>query len=182
MALVVLLVVAAVTDLKYGKIYNIVTYPGVAVGLIGHTLAGGLTGQGYWFGLTGSLLGLAVGFVPLMIAWKAGGIGGGDAKLMAGIGALMGWNFALATLFYGLIAAAIMAIVVMIRRRVVVQTLRRMWRFIYLAFTPSKPAPPTSDESPKVAFGLALCFGAVAAIVEILLMREMPLSRVLGIF
>lgn len=180
--LVVLLVVAAFTDLKCGRIYNAVTYPAVAIALIGHTLAGGLHGQGQWFGLVGSLAGLAAGFVPLLIAWKAGGIGGGDAKVMAGIGALMGWKFALATLFYGFLAAAIMAIIVMIRKKVVVQTLTRMWRFVYLAFTPSKPAPPTAAESPKVAFGVALCFGAAAAIAEFLLTSNEPLSKILGIF
>ena len=170
--LVPLLIVAAATDVKYGRIYNAVSYPGVAIGLIGHTLIGGLTG---WdgqagmpgeLGLIGSLAGLAVGFLPLLVAWQAGGIGGGDAKISGAIGSLMGWQFALTTLFYGLIAASLMAFAIMIRRRIVWKTLQRIARFVYLAFTPAKPASPVAEDSPKVAFGLALCFGAAASVVH----------------
>ena len=179
--LVALLIAAAATDLKYGKIYNVVTYPAVAVGLIGHTLCGGLTGDdARWMGLTGALAGLAAGFLPLLAAWKAGGIGGGDAKVMAAIGALMGWRFALATLFYGLIVAAIMAFAVMIRRRIVWATLKRLGRFLYLVLTPTKPAAPVTQDSPKIAFGLALCFGAAAAVVEAMIRGGMTPGRILG--
>jgi prepilin peptidase CpaA len=174
--LVALLVVAAVTDLKYGRIYNAVSYSGIAVGLIGHTLMEGAGWPEGQLGLLGSLAGLAVGFLPLFVAWKAGGIGGGDAKISGAIGALMGPKFALLTLFYGLIAAAVMAFAVMIRRRIVWETLKRIGRFVYLALTPAKPSAPVTPDSPKVAFGLALCFGAAAAVVDELL----SLSRSLG--
>lgn len=160
-----LLVVASITDLRYGRIYNVVTYPAVAIALIGHTLVGGIGGVSDGdFGLAGAAVGLAVGFLPLLAAWLAGGIGGGDAKVMAAIGALGGWRFALDTLFYGLAVAAVMAFAIMIHRRILLQTLKRVAAFVYLAFTPSKPANPTTQQSPKIAFGLALCIGAAIAL------------------
>ena len=61
--LAVTLVIAAVTDVRSGKIYNVVTYPAIAVGLIGHTVLGGLMGDaGSPLGLSGSAAGFAVGY------------------------------------------------------------------------------------------------------------------------
>lgn len=169
-ALAVVLVAAAVTDVRTGLIPNAITYPAVAAALVGHTLAAGLTGQsGSGMGLAGALLGLAVGLLPLLAACLAGGIGGGDAKLMAAVGALMGWRFALATLFYGFAVAAVMAVIVMVRRRIVRRTLGRVGRFLLLVAVASKPADPATADSPKVPFGLALCLGAAAALTEWLL-------------
>jgi prepilin peptidase CpaA len=163
--LAVVLVVAAVVDVWKGKIYNVITLPAIAVGLIGHAMVGGVTGSEREMGLAASAAGLATGFLPLMVAWMAGGIGGGDAKLMAAVGALAGWRFALATMFYGFLIAALMAIIVMLKRRIAKRTMARIFRFLYLVFTPARPADPVTDESPKIPFGLALCIGAAAALV-----------------
>jgi prepilin peptidase CpaA len=166
----VVLIIASVTDVRTGKIYNWLTYPAVAVGLIGHTLLGGLTGEGSAaLGLTGSLLGLAVGFGPLLLAWFAGGINGGDAKLMGVLGALTGWAFTLSAMFYGFAVAAVMSLIVMVRRRVLLRTLKRVGRFLYLSFSPNRPADPATPESPKIPFGFALCIGSAIACVEFLL-------------
>lgn len=175
--LAVVLVAAAITDVRSGKIFNMVTYPAIAVGLVGHTIAGGFAGHSLAggifggekaIGLAGSVVGFAVGFVPLLVAWMAGGVGGGDAKLMGAVGALTGWSFTLSAMVYGLLVVAVMAIFVMIRRRIAMATLGRIWRFLYLSFTPGKRAGPSGPESPTVPFGLALCIGSVAALVELL--------------
>ena len=170
--LAVTLVVASVTDVRNGKIPNWVTYPAVAIGLIGHTLVGGWAGQGdtgLIFGLQGALLGLAAGFGPLFVAWWAGGIGGGDAKLMGAIGVLGGPAFAFSAMFFGFAAAAIMALIVMLRRRLVRRTLTRIGRFLYLVVLRGKPSDPATADSPKIAFGLALCIGSATALGELLI-------------
>ncbi len=185
--LAVVLVTAAVTDVRWGKILNVVTYPAIAAGLLGHTLLElghdwllrKLGVEVYSIGLVGSLAGFAIGFLPLLVAWLAGGIGGGDAKLMGAVGALTGVEFTLSAMFYGLVIAALMAIFVMVRRRITVSTLGRIWRFLYLSFTPAKGADPSTPESPKVAFGLALCIGSAAALVQALL-RQKFLFEVTG--
>ena len=89
-------------------------------------------------GLAGAAVGLAVGFLPLLAAWMAGGIGGGDAKLMGAVGALAGWRFALAAMFYGFLIAGVMAVAVMLKRRITRKTLARIFRFLYLVFTPAR--------------------------------------------
>jgi prepilin peptidase CpaA len=162
--LAVTLVVAAVTDIRTGKIYNWITYPAVLTGLAGHAITGGLWGGKDHLGLAGSLGGLVAGFGPLLLAWMAGGIGGGDAKIMGAVGALVGWKFAVTSLFYGLAAAVVMAVVIMIRKKVVRDTFGRIWRFFLLWFGKAKPDVPTTPQSPTVPFGLALCLGAAAAL------------------
>jgi len=167
--LAVVLIAAAASDIRAGKIYNRVTYPAVLLGILGHVLIGGTDFHGQRMGWVDSLTGLAVGFVPLFMAWQAGGIGGGDAKLMAAVGALTGWEFTLASMFYGFVVAGIMALVVMLRRRITRRTLGRVWRFLVLAATPGKPGDPAGQDSPKIAFGLALCIGAAIELTDVCL-------------
>jgi prepilin peptidase CpaA len=84
--------VAAVSDLATRKIPNIVTIGGVVMGLAAHTAAGVVDG-----GLRGGLRGLAFAVVGAMacgllpfLGWRKGEMGGGDVKLFAAIGALVG--------------------------------------------------------------------------------------------
>lgn len=169
LVLAVILVLAAVSDIRTGRIRNYLTYSAILVGVIGHALLPGKDFHGYDIGLTDSLMGFAAGFVPLFIAWRAGGIGGGDAKLMGAIGALSGWEFTLASMFYGFIIAGVMAAVVMMRRRIVKRTLGRVWRVLMLITLRTKPEDPATEDSPKIAFGVALCIGAALELLDVLL-------------
>lgn len=161
------LVAASITDVKSGKIWNAVTIPAALIGLLGHTVVGGINGAGgERIGLIGSSLGLAIGFLPLLTAWKMGGIGGGDAKLMGAVGALTGWRFTLAAMFYGFLVAGIMALIVMLRHKILGRTLKRVWRFLLMAASGGRPVDPADDDSPTIAFGLALCVGSALAMLE----------------
>jgi prepilin peptidase CpaA len=77
-------------------------------------LAGGFGWQigqyGFWPGAGYALAGTAVGFSIFLIFYLLGGMGGGDVKLMAGFGALLGtygvlWAALLTAFAGGLIAA-----------------------------------------------------------------------------
>lgn len=167
-AVLAVTIAAAVLDRKTGKIPNWLTYGAIAGGMVVHSLLGGLHGQeGADMGLAGAMLGLLAGFVPLALIWRAGGIGGGDAKLMGGIGALGGWEFVLSAMLYGFLATAVMAVVVMIRKRIVLRTLRRILHAAVLVLIPgARPADPTTPDSPRVPVAVGFCIGVLAAIVE----------------
>ena len=167
--LVVVLVAAAIDDVRTSKIHNWITYPAVLAGLVGHCCYGGVDLHGRQLGFDGALIGLAVGFGPMFIAWRAGGVGGGDAKLMGAVGALVGWEFALASLFYGFVIAGVMALVVMLRRRILRRTLGRVWRFLMLLMMRAKPGDPSGADSPTIAIGLALAVGAALELIDVLL-------------
>lgn len=78
---------AAFTDLRTGRIPNWLTLTAMLVGLLFHGVGTGIAGLGV------SLVGIAVCAVPPGIVYKASdgrGIGGGDLKLFAALGALLG--------------------------------------------------------------------------------------------
>ena len=77
----IVLVVAAVIDGKQLKVPNWITFPMILSGWVYSAYAFGFEGIGW------SLVGTAVGLAVLMPAYAIGGMGAGDVKLMAGIGA-----------------------------------------------------------------------------------------------
>jgi prepilin peptidase CpaA len=76
--------VAAVTDARTGLIPNWLTLPSLLGALLVHGLIGGPGALGW-----ATLSGLSCGLVPLFL-FRAGAIGGGDVKLFAVLGALVG--------------------------------------------------------------------------------------------
>ena len=179
-ALGAMLVAAAVTDLRSGKIPNYLTYPAILLGLVGHGLGGWLTDPPVGLGVSEAVLGLVVGLVPLLLCLRSGGIGGGDAKLMGAVGALTGWRFVLAAMVYGFLVAGVMGVVVMIRRRIVRRTLRRVLHALALLLTPgAQPADPTDEQTPRIPLAVALCLGTAAAMIEQAILR-FPGSVFLG--
>jgi len=164
--LAITVIIAAITDLRSAKVFNWLTYPMLLGGLFAHAVLGGWDGGPYdAVGLRESLLGI-VWCWPLLIAWLRGGIGGGDVKLQAGIGAIAGQAFALSVLFYGLIVAGLMAVVVIIHRRRTKQTMGRIFRFLVLAAVRAKPGDPAAPDSPTIPLAFALCLGVLAATIQ----------------
>lgn len=83
-ALVTVLVVAVVVDLRSSRIPNWLTFPAMGFALAAHTWLTGVHGTLF------SLAGLGAGFGLLLLVYLAGGIGAGDVKLMAAVGAMVG--------------------------------------------------------------------------------------------
>jgi len=99
----VALVVAAVIDGWKLKVPNWLTFPLIISGWVFSAIYFG------WAGLGWSLLGTAVGLALLLPAYAIGGMGAGDVKLLAGVGAwVWGTNtflaFCLSAIFGGIIA------------------------------------------------------------------------------
>ena len=86
---VVIVLVSAGTDLWKFRIYNALTVPLFLSGLIYHSFAGQVAG------LTCSVMGLLAGTLPFLPLYLKGGMGAGDIKLMAGVGAWLGPWFTL---------------------------------------------------------------------------------------
>jgi prepilin peptidase CpaA len=86
-----------------------------AVLLLTGTLLGGFC-RG-WSGLADGLLGAVLGFVVFLIPYGLGGLGGGDVKLMAGFGALIGAHGVLPALLLVSIAGAATSIVYLLWTR-----------------------------------------------------------------
>lgn len=100
----VVLIVAAVIDGAILKVPNWLTFPFIICGWIHCTIQGG------GWGLLYSLAGTFVGMMLLLVLRNVGGMGGGDVKLLAGVGAWLGtvvtlYAFAATAIVGGIMAA-----------------------------------------------------------------------------
>ena len=101
----VTLVVAAVIDGLQLKVPNWITFPMI---LSGWVYSYTLSEYPGWEGLVYSLIGTAVGLALLLPAYAIGGMGAGDVKLMAGIGA---WVWGTHTAYSFVVTAIVGAII-----------------------------------------------------------------------
>lgn len=173
--MVAVTIVAAVVDLKTGLVPNRLTYPAILAGLLFWPLAGFLVGgwDVAWACTKGSWIGMFCGLIPYALLVLTAGLGGGDMKLMAAVGAWSAsWEVVLSTTVYALIVAVVMAIVIMVRKGVVKQTLGRVIGAALLASARIKPALPR--DSPTVAFAAAVAVGVVVAGAEQMLGWDSP--------
>lgn len=175
--LTVVLLAAAVCDARTGLVPKVVTYGGTVAGLVLWT-ATGLLREG-WPGAGGylvtALVACAAGYIPFAVIFAAGGLGGGDVKLMAAVGAISAsWKLVLATSVYAFVLMFVMAVAVMVYRGIVWRTVKRIVSAALVALARVKPELPT--DSPKIPFAVATCVGGVVAGVEYLLRVDLPWS------
>jgi leader peptidase (prepilin peptidase)/N-methyltransferase len=106
------LLVVALIDFDHKIIPNTITLPGIAVGL-------GLSVWALPITPLASLLGLLIGgtLFYLIALVSKGGMGGGDIKLIAMIGAFLGWQGALFTIFSGALVGSLVGMMLMLLGR-----------------------------------------------------------------
>lgn len=156
------LVVAAVIDGKQLKVPNWLTFPFIISGWIYSFVAFGLDG------LLWSLGGTAVGLVLLLPAYAIGGMGAGDVKLLAGVGAWMHathttWAFAYSAVIGAVIAVGMVAYSKSFRKH-----LDQFWMIlneILVIRNPTKLAEIAADRKPTMyllPYGIPIAIGSIA--------------------
>ena len=107
-AVVVLTLIAMVSDLRTRTLPNWLTVSGFVIGVLFHVITGGWGGLGFAMG------GFAVGFGILLLLWLIGGGGGGDVKLMGAVGAWLGPQMTLIVFLLSTMFAVMGSIAVLI--------------------------------------------------------------------
>jgi prepilin peptidase CpaA len=111
LAAVALTAVAAVCDLRTGHIPNWLTFGSLLSAAFAQAIVGALHGgsAGLGQGVADAALGVAVcGVVPAIVFYR-GGMGGGDVKLFAALGALCGARAGLLAESYSFVIALLLA-------------------------------------------------------------------------
>jgi leader peptidase (prepilin peptidase)/N-methyltransferase len=110
------MIVLFAIDLEHHLLPDVITLPGVVLGLI--------FAISFPPGVVVSLLGILLGGGSLWLIGEAyyryagqEGMGGGDVKMLAMIGAFLGWKLVLVTLVFSSIAGALAGLVVIASRR-----------------------------------------------------------------
>ena len=97
------LVIITAIDIEHQIIPDVITLPGIALGLAVGT---------YTIGYADSLLGFFVGggLFYLLAVLSNGGMGGGDIKYISAAGALLGWQKVLLVIFIGALLGSVVGV------------------------------------------------------------------------
>jgi prepilin peptidase CpaA len=143
---------AAVTDFRWRRIPNWLTYPAVPIAIALHWKIAGA--HAALLSLAGAALGFAI-LIPFLLL---GGLGGGDCKLVAALGAFFEPRRLIVILFFALIVNLLMAVVVIFWNRKFGQSARNFARLTSALFLFRSPGADLTIENPqasKVPFGIA---------------------------
>jgi leader peptidase (prepilin peptidase)/N-methyltransferase len=111
-----MLVVLFAIDLEHHLLPNVITLPGIVLGLIASAVLPP--------GIVDAFIGVLIGGGVLWLIGEAyyrysghEGMGGGDVKMLAMIGAFLGWKLVLVTLVLSSIVGSIIGLIVIVVKR-----------------------------------------------------------------
>ena len=163
-ALVVLTVgvIACVTDLRTRRIPNLLTFGAAVLGIGFHGFVGGVSGA------QSAALGWLVGTVLFLPFFMLRGMGGGDVKLLAALGAWLGPVGAFWLAIYASLAGGAMALVVSLSRGYLTTALRNLGQLLqFWILVGPKPMPALTLErgdAPRLAFAVPMLVGTMVTL------------------
>jgi prepilin peptidase CpaA len=152
---------ACVTDVRSRRIPNWLTFGAAAAALVFHTAAP--AGGGFVFAVAGWFLGALIMFVPFALR----GLGGGDVKLVAALGAWLGPMSAIWLGLYAGVAGFCMAIIVAAYHGYLRTAFRNVW-FLLQHWTvngirPLEEISLEGSSGPRLAYALPIFAGLLVA-------------------
>ena len=155
---VILVVFAAITDVRSQRIPNYLTLSGWGIGLLYHVYASGTDG------LMFSLGGLILGICLLLIFYMVGGVGAADVKLMGAIGALLGWEGVLKAFLFSALIGGLYSIAVMAKDGIAWEFVKNIWQTLKgFILTRSFSYVPINLKL-KLCYGLPIAIGTVLSV------------------
>jgi prepilin peptidase CpaA len=162
------LIVAAVIDGFELKVPNWITFPLAISGWLYSTLFAADLGLAWYQGLAYSLLGTAVGLALLLPAYSIGGMGAGDVKLLAGVGAWIHVTHTLYAFVISVLVGAALAILMVVARRAWRKHVDQFWMIVFEILTVRDPnqlsemAAQRKSSMLLLPYGIPLAIGTIA--------------------
>ncbi len=163
---VVAALLAAIGDLRSGRVPNWLTYGALACGLVLGLAAGGPRGA------LRAFIGAVIAFAPPFFLFLANrSIGGGDAKLLAALGALLyrhdrGEHLAVGLEIFILatVIASVFALFILARRGMLISSFTRVLRTITGSVVPGVRPREPAEPSPKMRFTPMIALATLAVV------------------
>ena len=158
----VVLALACLSDLRTRRIPNVLTFSAAAVALVFHLLTGGWSAAGW--SLAGCVLG-ALLFFP-MFALR--GMGAGDVKLLAAVGAWIGPGQVAAAALATSIVGGVIALAVALGHGYLITACRNLWMLLTTwRVTGVRPVHELSLEGargPRLAYAVPTAIGTLVTL------------------
>ncbi len=155
-AIIAIALIATVTDLAKGKIFNALTLPGLVAGVLVASWFGG------WRAGGDALLGAVAGLVLYGWMFWLRAMGGGDVKLLMAFGAWGGLHYAEEVAILGVLTGGALSLLVLLFTGRIVDFVKRMHYFFLTLFVKElEVEPPKIDRKHAIPFGLPLSVAAV---------------------
>jgi len=156
-AFLALVVLAGASDLRTRRIPNALTVTGLGIAL---ALRGAVGVEPLAIGLMGAV----IAFVPAVLLVVVGGLGGGDAKLLAAVGAFVGPAGLPTTIFVTALVGGAMGAITVVRRGAFGATVTRCRAILATPFGMSSEPLPRLGAPGAIAipYGVAIGAGALA--------------------
>lgn len=162
MAVLVVSAAACVSDFRTRRIPNVLTFGAAGAALVFGAVTGGLPGLGW------VAAGWAVGCLIFLPWFALGGMGAGDVKLLAALGAWMGPGPVVWLALYAALAGGVFAVAVTLARGYLGTMFRNLWLLLmYWRVAGVRPHPEltlASGRGPRLPYAFPITAGAVAVL------------------
>jgi prepilin peptidase CpaA len=157
-----LLIVACISDLRTRRIPNVLTFSGIAAALAFHGFTGGLSAAGW--SVAGCILG-ALLFFPL---FALRGMGAGDVKLLAAVGAWLGPSQVVTAALVTSIAGGVIALAVALGHGYLKTAWRNLWMLLthwrVMGIRPVDELTLQGARGPRLAYAFPIAIGTLVTL------------------
>jgi prepilin peptidase CpaA len=158
-AVVAFVVTAAASDLRFRRIPRWLTLAGLGSGILYHAMFGGILA---------ALLAAFIGFAAGLALFQLGAIGGGDVKLIAALGAMLGFSQWVLAMEISIFASAVIALTQATARGALWQTVAGVGDLARWLITSGGKKHPSihvaNSAKLRAPFGAAAALGTMIAI------------------
>jgi prepilin peptidase CpaA len=162
MAAIGVAIVAAAWDLKSRRIPNVLTFGSAAAAFFAHAFIAGLPGVGW--SIAGWLVGVAF-FLPF---FALGGMGAGDVKLLAALGAWLEPGATVWVALFSLIAGGVLGLAIAIGYGYLTQAFANIsWMLQFWRAEGPKPVPEVTlatHKGPRLAYAVPVFAGLMVTL------------------
>jgi prepilin peptidase CpaA len=153
---------ACITDWRSRRIPNVLTFGAAIAAFVVFAVTGGLKG------LSWSVAGWLVGCLLFLPWFLLRGMGGGDVKLLAALGAWLGPAHIVWVALYAAVAGGVLAVAVALYRGYLRAMVRNVWNLLmFWRLAGIQPHPEltlASAASPRLPYAFPIMAGAVTAL------------------